>query len=65
MPLYKGIARGEVFAKDFPKTSPRPPLELESEGRHLGIEKTVEHGEVLGKCRGSVTERLPPLESLV
>ena len=25
MPLYKGLARGEVFAKDFPKTSPRPP----------------------------------------
>ena len=29
MSLYKGLARGEVFAKDFPKTSPRPPpLEL-------------------------------------
>ena len=44
MTLYKGLARGEVFAKDFPKTSPRPPLEWESEERHLGIEKTVEHG---------------------
>ena len=65
MPVYKGVARGEVFGKDFPKTSPRPPLEWESEERYLGIEKTVEHGEVLGKCRGSVTERLPPLESLV
>ena len=59
MPVYKGVARGEVFVKDFPKTSPRPPLEWESEERYLGIEKTVEHGEVLGKCRGSVTERLP------
>ena len=54
-----------MFVKDFPKTSPRPPQEWESEERHLGIEKTVEHGEVLGKCRGSVTERLPPLENLV
>ena len=42
--VQKGVARGEVFVKDFPKTSPRPPLEWESEERHLGIEKTVEHG---------------------
>jgi hypothetical protein len=49
--VQKGVARGEVFGKDFPKTSPRPPQEWESEERHLGIEKTVEHGEVLGKCR--------------
>ena len=63
--MQKGVARGEVFVKDFPQTSPRPPQEWESEERHLGIEKAVEHGEVLGKCRGSVTERLPPLESLV
>ena len=44
MPVYKGVARGEVFGKDFPKTSPRPPQEWESEERYLGIEKTVEHG---------------------
>jgi hypothetical protein len=44
MPVYKGVSRGEVFGKDFPKTSPRPPQELESEERHLGNEKTVEHG---------------------
>ena len=49
MPVYKGVARGEVFGKDFPKTSPRPPLEWESEERHLGNEKTVEHGGSVGE----------------
>ena len=44
MPVYKGVARGEVFGKDFPKTSRRPPQEWEYEERYLGIEKKVEHG---------------------
>ena len=43
----RGCERGSVCKRlppDFPKTSPRPPQEWESEERYLGIEKTVEHG---------------------
>ena len=57
--MQKGVARGEVFVKDFPQTSPRPPQEWESEERYLGIEKTVEHGEVLGKCREVLRKDFP------
>ena len=60
----RGCERGSV-CKRLPPDLPRPPQEWESEERYLGIEKTVEHGEVLGKSRGSGTERLTTLESLV